>query len=315
MIHTGQHFDEKMSTVFFRELDMPEPRYNLGIASLSQGAMTGRMMEAIEQVLIDEKPDAVLVYGDTNSTVAGAMAAVKLHIPVAHVEAGLRSFNRRMPEEINRIVTDHIASIQFCPTSTSIENLRREGITENVFHTGDVMYDATLFAINAIQGKHTVVDRLELELGEYDVCTIHRAENTDDPAQLAAVAEFLRARAKTRTLVLPLHPRTRGALAAAGLDLAPALVIDPLGYFDLHALLAGANSVLTDSGGLQKEAYFHGKPCITLRDETEWVELIDNGWNRLWRDESGERPRVSIGDYGNGDAAENIAGLLANFLK
>ena len=311
LVHTGQHFDNAMSAIFFRELDLPTPKHNLGIAGQSHGAMTGRMMEAIEQVLIEEQPDLCLVYGDTNSTVAGALAAAKLHIPVGHVEAGLRSFNRRMPEEINRVVTDHLAKFQFCPTIASVENLRAEGIVENVHHTGDVMFDATMFAIEASAGNRAILDRLGVSAGGYSVCTIHRAENTDDPRQLARIVDFLNAAAADRPLVLPLHPRTRAALAKHGLALGAAIVTDPLGYFDLNALMAGAVTIFTDSGGLQKEAYFHGKPCVTLRDETEWVETIEHGWNRLWQGPDFVHPRTPIDDYGTGDAAGKIARLLA----
>ncbi|MBX9795993.1 non-hydrolyzing UDP-N-acetylglucosamine 2-epimerase [Sphingomonas sp.] len=314
LVHTGQHFDDAMSDIFFRELELPHPKHNLGIAGQTHGAMTGRMMEAIEKVLIEETPDLCLVYGDTNSTIAGSLAAAKLHIPVGHVEAGLRSFNRRMPEELNRVVTDHLAAIQFCPTRASIDNLRAEGIVQHVYHTGDVMFDATRFAIAATAGRDGVLQQLGLTRGNYNVCTIHRAENTDDPVQLAKVADYLRAVAAERPLVLPLHPRTRGALARNGLNFDFAVLTEPLGYFDLNALLAGAVAIYTDSGGLQKEAYFHGKPCVTLRDETEWVETIDHGWNRLWQGPDYVTPRQPIADYGAGDAAEKIVTLLRDFL-
>jgi len=313
LVHTGQHFDEEMSTVFFRELELAEPRYNLGIASMSHGAMTGRMTEAVEQLLVTEMPDLVMVYGDTNSTLAGALAAAKLHVPVAHVEAGLRSFNRRMPEEINRVVTDHLSSISFCPTRASVANLAREGITEQVHHTGDVMYDATVFAIRASAGRE-IRDRLGIGEGPYAVCTIHRAENTDSRAALERVCDYLSAVAQEIQLILPLHPRTRQALERHGLAIEGAACIAPLGYFDLHALIAGSEVVYTDSGGLQKEAYFHGKPCVTLRDETEWVETIEHGWNRLWHSDSFMVPRTPIADYGNGNAAGTVVAALKSFL-
>lgn len=311
LIHTGQHFDDAMSEVFFRELEIPAPLYNLGVGSQTHGAMTGRMLEGIEKILIDERPDLVIVYGDTNSTTAGALAAAKLHIPVAHVEAGLRSFNRRMPEELNRVVTDHLATLQFCPTETSVRNLAAEGITRNVFHSGDLMYDATLFAISAA-GTGTRPDirqRLGVADRDYAVCTVHRAETTDDPQRLRAVVDYLREIARERALVIPMHPRTKAAVAREGLDLSPAIVVDPLGYFDLHGLLAGATCVFTDSGGLQKEAYFHGKACVTLRDETEWSELIDHGWNRLWQGPD-YAPRRPIVEYGDGHAAKGMAEQL-----
>jgi UDP-GlcNAc3NAcA epimerase len=311
LIHTGQHFDDGMSAIFFRELDIPDPAYNLGIASQSHGAMTGRMLEAIERIFVEVKPDLVLVYGDTNSTLAGSLAAAKLHIPVGHVEAGLRSYNRRMPEEINRVVTDHVARYQFCPTTASVENLAREGIVDNVHHVGDVMFDATLFAMRSAANGSGIADRLGLGGRSYSVCTIHRAENTDSERSLGRVCAYLRDVALERPLVIPLHPRTRQALAQFGLDLDPAMTIEPLGYFDLHALIAGAELVYTDSGGLQKEAYFHGKPCVTLRDETEWVETIEHGWNRLWQEPRFVEPRRPITDYGEGAAAEKIVALLS----
>ena len=313
LIHTGQHFDGAMSDIFFQELDLPAPKYNLGIAGQSHAAMTGRMMEAIETILIDEKPDICMVYGDTNSTLAGALAAAKLHVPIAHVEAGLRSFNRRMPEEINRVVTDHLAAVQFCPTQASIENLRREGISSHVHHTGDVMFDATQFAIAAIADKQDVLKRFGIRAGEYNICTIHRAENTDDPARLSAVVDYLRTTTSELPLVLPLHPRTRSALQKHGLNMDFAIVTEPLGYFELNMLLAGTVMVYTDSGGLQKEAYFHGKPCVTLRDETEWVETINHGWNRLWQGADYVTPRQPITDYGTGNAADKIAQIMADF--
>ena len=303
-----------MSDIFFRELKLPTPRYNLGISSQTHGAMTGRMLEGIETILLDERPDLVVVYGDTNSTAAGAMAAAKLHIPVAHVEAGLRSFNRRMPEELNRIVTDHLATLQFCPTAASVENLRREGIVENVHHTGDVMYDATLFAIDAVGGRSRIAE-FGLDPGAYAVCTIHRAENTDSADSLRHVCDYLKQRAAEQPLIVPLHPRTRKMLAQFGLDLGAARIVDPLGYFDLHGLLAGANMIYSDSGGLQKEAYFHGKPCVTLRDETEWVETVASGWNRLWHQADYVTPRRPIDEYGDGNAAEKIASIIRNFLE
>lgn len=313
LIHTGQHFDDAMSDVFFRELRMPAPRYNLGIGSQTHGAMTGRMLEQIEKILLDERPDLIIVYGDTNSTAAGALAAAKLHLPIAHVEAGLRSFNRRMPEELNRIVTDHLATLQFCPTEASVRNLAREGIVDNVFLCGDVMYDATLFAIAEADRHSDIRNRLGVAHQEYAVCTIHRAETTDDPERLRAVVDYLVDAARERALVLPMHPRTKAALERAGLDLDPVIVVPPLGYFDLHALLAGATCVYTDSGGLQKEAYFHGKPCVTLRDETEWVELVEHGWNRLWKGPDYVEPRSQIPDYGDGHAAERIVDELLRF--
>jgi UDP-GlcNAc3NAcA epimerase len=309
MVHTGQHFDADMSDVFFDELDIPAPAHRLDIHGGGHGEMTGRMMAAIEPVVVDEKPDWVLVYGDTNSTLAGALVAAKLHVPVAHVEAGLRSFNRRMPEEINRVLTDHVAALQFCPTVKAVENLAAEGIRNGVHHVGDVMYDATQFAVKQAEGRSTIRTQLGLEPGRYAVATVHRAENTDDPARLVAVLEFLREQARTHPVVLPLHPRTRQAVQRTGASLEGLVVIGPVGYLDMAQLLAGAVAVYTDSGGLQKEAYFHRVPCTTLRDETEWVETVTHGWNRLWQGPAhGERRTIT--DYGDGRSAHVIASML-----
>lgn len=315
LVHTGQHFDDAMSRVFFDELAIPAPAHHLGIHDGGHGAMTGRMLEAIEGVLLGERPDLVVVYGDTNSTLAGALAAAKLHLPVAHVEAGLRSFNRRMPEEINRVVADHVSTLLFCPTTEAVRNLEHEGIRSGVHHVGDVMYDATLFAREAALARSSILDRLGLEPGGYAVCTVHRAENTDAPERLAAIVAHLEEAARERPVVFPVHPRTRKALARHGLALEGPRLIDPLGYLDLSRLLASAAIVLTDSGGLQKEAYFHGVPCVTLRDETEWVETVSHGWNRLWRGADFVTPRRPIADYGEGDAAGRIVDLIARFLQ
>ncbi len=314
IVHTGQHFDDAMSAVFFRELSIPEPAYNLDIHGGGHGAMTGRMLAAIEEVLAAEKPDLALVYGDTNSTLAGALAAAKLNIPVAHVEAGLRSFNRRMPEEINRIVADHASALLFCPTRASVENLAAEGIVKGVHHVGDVMFDATLFVRDAAMKDSAILERLGLVPGDYALATLHRAEATDDPARLAALISYLEREAGARSIVFPIHPRTRQAFARDGLASQRLTLIEPLGYLDLHRLLASAAIVFTDSGGLQKEAYFHGVPCVTLRAETEWVETVANGWNRLWTSPSFAEPRRPIADYGEGDAAERIVAILDEFL-
>ena len=313
IVHTGQHFDPEMSGDFFRELDIPEPAHNLGIQCGGHGAMTGRMLEALEPVLQAEQPDAILVYGDTNSTLAGALAASKLHIPVAHVEAGLRSFNRRMPEEINRVLSDHASSVHYCPTSSAVENLAREGIIAGVKNVGDVMYDVTLYAAARARDESHVLERLGLPDGAFAVATVHRAENTDDTAVLAQLIDYLRDHAHRQTIVFPLHPRTRAAIERSGLSLEGLMVIPPCGYLDMHRLLQGATTVYTDSGGLQKEAYFHRAPCVTLRSETEWVETVDCGWNRLWQGPD-YRPRRDIAEYGDGNAADKIAAHLANWL-
>ena len=285
IIHTGQHFDANMSHIFFEQMSIPKPDINLNINCLDQGAMVGRMIEKIEEVLKVEKPDWLLVYGDTNSTLAGALTAVKLHIPVAHVEAGLRSFNRAMPEEINRIVTDHISTVLFCPSDTSVENLRREGRTgENngirVLQVGDVMFDATL----CYRPFSTRPGDLGGKLGDgFVLATVHRAENTDDPERLRGIVDALQTIASCVPVVVPLHPRTRACLQqleqSSGLDLTSLTLISPVGYLEMIWLLDHCGLVMTDSGGLQKEAFFFGKPCVTLRDETEWIELVQNGSN------------------------------------
>ena len=278
IVHTGQHFDANMSEIFFHQMQIPKPNYNLAINSLSHGAMTGRMMEEIEKILLAEKPDWVLVYGDTNSTIAGSLAATKLHIKVAHVEAGLRSFNMNMPEEINRIVTDRISDILFCPTETAVNNLKNEGyenIKTKIINCGDVMLDAALFY--APMSK-----KPQIELPEkFILSTIHRAENTDDPQRLKAIFEALSEISKQIPIVLPLHPRTKKIIGNYKLETTNLQIIEPVGYFEMVHLLQNCEMVMTDSGGLQKEACFFAKPCITLRDETEWVELVENGFNKL----------------------------------
>jgi UDP-GlcNAc3NAcA epimerase len=327
LVHTGQHFDANMSDVFFADLDIPPPDHHLGVAGGGHGAQTGRMLEAVERVLLDEAPDVVLVYGDTNSTLAGALAAVKLHIPVAHVEAGLRSFNRRMPEEINRVLTDHAADLLLAPTAAAVANLRAEGIADGRVHlVGDVMYDAALAFGERAERESRILATLGVEPGGYVLATVHRAENTDDPARLSAVFDGLAAVAEQVPVVLPLHPRTAGALerldgrAAASPRLR---LIEPLGYLDMLMLEKNAGLVATDSGGVQKEAYFYGVPCVTLRDETEWVELVEAGWNRLAPPVSADAVAFAVlgalgthgreGNlYGDGTAAERVASLLVH---
>lgn len=306
MLHTGQHFDANMSDIFFEELGIPAPDHHLGIAGGNHGEMTGRMLGTIEAILIEEKPDWVLVYGDTNSTLAGALAAAKLHIPVAHIEAGLRSFNRRMPEEVNRVLTDHISTRLYCPTSVAVQNLANEGIRGGVIHVGDVMYDAALDARERAQTGSDILARLGLEPGCYSLATVHRAENTNDANSLRQVIGHLEKVSAERTVVLPLHPRTAQASANFGVSLKALKVIEPVGYLDMSALLQGCVDVHTDSGGVQKEAYFHEKPCVTLRGETEWVETVAAGWNRLWTVSEYKQPRQPIDEYGKGDAADLI---------
>ncbi len=312
IVHTGQHFDADMSQVFFDELEIPPPAYSLGIHGGGHGDMTGRMLIELERVLLDEAPDVVVVYGDTNSTVAAALAAAKLHVPIAHVEAGLRSFNRRMPEEINRVVADHLSSLLLCPTSASVDNLRREGIVAGVRHVGDVMYDAALHARDRASTRSSVLEGLELQPGQYAVATVHRAENTESADALARVAAYLDAECDRLPVILPLHPRTRGAASTFGIGFGRVRICEPLGYLDMTRLTSDAAVVITDSGGLQKEAYFHGVPCVTLRHETEWVETIAAGWNRLWSQPDYVEPRRPISDYGIGDAAVRIADAVVS---
>ncbi|MBX3575930.1 MAG: UDP-N-acetylglucosamine 2-epimerase (non-hydrolyzing) [Rhizobiaceae bacterium] len=314
LLHTGQHHDANMSAVFFEELGIPEPAFHLGIHGGSHGDMTGRMLSAIERIYLDEKPDMVVVYGDTNSTLAGALAAAKLHIPVAHIEAGLRSFNRRMPEEINRVLTDHVGELLFCPTAAAIENLAREGLADKASMVGDVMYDAALLVRDVAERTSTVVDRLALAGRPYVVATIHRAENTDDPALLAALMDYVRGQAAGRAIVFPVHPRTAKVLESSRVPTGGFTLVEPLGFVDMARLLAGSELVLTDSGGVQKEAYFHGVRCVTLRSETEWVETVDHGWNRLWQVPAYREPRRPIADYGDGHAAAKIAAAIGSFL-
>ncbi len=285
LLHTGQHFDENMSDVFFTELGMPRPAYNLGIGGGSHGAMTGGQLIAIEGVLLQEKPDRVLVFGDTDSTLAGALAAAKLHIPVDHVEAGLRSFNRSMPEEINRLMADHVSDLLFAPTELAMRNLAREGIdSQRCFQVGDVMLDASLLFGEKARQRSKILDLLELKAGNYILATVHRAENTDDPELLRVILAALDIAGRTLPVVWPLHPRTRKQIdahrLAANLGRGVRLV-DPVGYLDMLMLERHAALIATDSGGVQKEAFFYGIPCVTLRAETEWLELVEAGWNRL----------------------------------
>lgn len=321
IVHTGQHYDRNMSEVFFEEMDIPKPDYNLEIAGGSHGQMTGRMLEAVEAVLLQEKPDWLLIYGDTNSTLAGALAAAKLHIPVAHVEAGLRSFNMRMPEEVNRILADRVSTLLFCPTSTAVRNLQAEGVHEGVHDVGDVMYDVSLFYRGLALERSTVLDALQLTEGHYVLATCHRAENTDDPLRLRGIVEALAVIARQVPVVLPLHPRTRKLLAEQGLlgALGAVKVIDPVSFLDMVRLEQSAQAIVTDSGGVQKEAYFFGVPCLTTRDETEWVETVEAGWNRLVGADAAtivgayaglQRPAARPLLYGDGHAADRILDLL-----
>lgn len=283
LVHTGQHYDNNMSNVFFEELDIPHPKYNLEISGGHHGAMTGRMLEAIENVLLAEQPDWVLIYGDTNSTLAGALAASKLHIPVAHVEAGLRSFNMRMPEEINRILADRVSNQLFCPTELAVKNLALEGVTKGVSLVGDVMYDVSLYYRDIAQSRSAVLERFNLKEGEYVLATCHRAENTDDPDRLREIALALADLAGNQEVILPVHPRTSKIMADQGLTevMRNVRLVSPLSFLDMIRLEQSARVIVTDSGGVQKEAFFYGVPCVTMRDETEWVETVELGWNVL----------------------------------
>ncbi len=325
LVHTGQHFDSNMSDVFFEELGISKPDYFLDIHGGSHGAMTGRMLAEVEQILFKEKPDVVMVYGDTNSTLAGGLAAAKLNIPLAHVEAGLRSFNVAMPEEINRILTDRISRWLFTPTQTAKQHLLREGFEhERIHHVGDVMYDVALHHGRRVKPGTGLMARLGLSPQSYVLATVHRAENTDHADRLAAIVDALIETAKKLPVVWPLHPRTRAALQQVGkLDRLASKVhlTEPLGYLDMVQLEKFAALIATDSGGVQKEAFFYQVPCVTLRDETEWVELVDGGWNRLAPPVDAELINKTIeaalgsrGDnfspYGKGDAATKIVNEL-----
>lgn len=280
LVHTGQHYDANMSAVFFKELEIPEPDYNLGIGSGTHGRQTGTMLTAIEEVLIKELPDWVIVYGDTNSTLAGALAAAKLHNKVAHVEAGLRSFNRQMPEEINRVMTDHISDLLFCPTRTAVQNLESEGIKQGVHLVGDLMQEGLFWALEKARLSLRVFNQLKLRPKKYLLVTVHRAENTDDPIRLSKILDAFNS--LDDQLIWPIHPRTRKKLEEINWHpLSHIQMIEPLGYVDMVTLEKNARMILTDSGGIQKEAYWLGVPCVTMRDETEWVETIESGSNTL----------------------------------
>lgn len=322
LVHTGQHYDDGMSAVFFRELDIPAPDFNLAVGSGSHGYQTGMMMVRLEELIVSEKPDWVMVYGDTNSTLAGGLAAVKLHVPVAHVEAGLRSFNSKMPEEINRVLVDRISSRLFCSTQTAMKNLRREGITEGIYWVGDVMEEIHQRACKCAQAQSTVLERMNLSEHGYLLATVHRAENVDDPQRLGRILTAFEM--FDETVIFPVHPRTRNALDKLNYFPCPHIrIIDPVGYLDMVCLQKSARMILTDSGGIQKEAYWLGVPCITLRDETEWVETVHVGWNRVVGTDAErikqavtafqpppERPAI----FGPGDTSRRIVEALESNL-
>ncbi|WP_440771930.1 non-hydrolyzing UDP-N-acetylglucosamine 2-epimerase [Natronorubrum sp. DTA28] len=324
LVHTGQHYSDDLSAVFFEELSIPDPDYNLGVGSDTHGRQTAAMIEGIEAILLEESPACILLYGDTNSTLAGAIAASKLDVPIAHVEAGLRSHDRSMPEEINRVLTDHVSDLLFAPSDLAKTMLEEEGITDGVHVVGDVGYDAIRWARGRAAGRGEILERRSLEGGEYVLGTIHRPKNTDTPSRLAAIVDALAD--APRRVVVPLHPRTETALREYGLwedakrDLE---IIDPVGYLDFVELLEGAERVVTDSGGVQKEAFYLETPCITLREETEWQETVDCGWNRLVGADraailealrSTSWPRSAPSFYGDGHTAERIVAILEDAI-
>ena len=324
IIHTGQHFDSNMSEVFFSEMEIPEPAFHLDIHGLSHGAMTGKMLEAIEDILLNEKPEGVVVYGDTNSTLAGALAASKLHIPVVHVEAGLRSLNMEMPEEINRILTDRISNLLFCPTDAALSNLKSEGFDHfpvKIVKNGDVMQDAALYYAQKAEKQSTILE--QIPVSKYVLATIHRQENTDSATKLRNIVESLNVIHQSIPVIVPLHPRTRNILRE--MNIVPDFIlIDPVGYFDMIRLLKNSEMVITDSGGVQKEAFFFQKQCITIREQTEWVELIENGFNVLAGSDKDKivnafhqsleiKSDFSLNLYGNGHASEIAAKEILNY--
>lgn len=320
LVHTGQHYDYEMSKVFFDELELKEPDYHLEVGSGTHAYQTGTMLKRIEDVLFEQNPDLVMVYGDTNSTLAGALAASKVHIPVAHVEAGLRSFNQRMPEEINRVLTDHLSTLLFCATTVAVDNLRREGISQGVHQVGDVMYDSVLYNVQLAKRRSSILEKLNLEPKSYALATMHRAENTDSADRLSSILEALKVIAENGLrVILPLHPRTRNRLARMGLAADGLQMTTPVSYLEMLLLQKNAQVILTDSGGVQKEAFFFRVPCITLREETEWVETVDLGWNTLTgcdpkRILSAVKERApgleTLSPYGDGHAAERIISRL-----
>jgi len=340
IIHTGQHYDENMSDIFFQELQIPKPNYFLDVHELSHGAMTGQMMEKIEKILLDEKPDIVLVYGDTNTTLAGALTAAKLHIPVAHVEAGLRSYNRVMPEEVNRVITDHLSTILFCPTETAVNNLKKEGLANIldsvnpvspdspiILNVGDVMYDSVLFYSDKAENRLDILKELEVKPQKYGLVTIHRAENTDNSKRLSNILEALGVVSKDLLIIWPMHPRNKKFVNQLNfsIDDNRFKVIDPVGYLDFLLLEKNAKMIFTDSGGIQKEAYFFQIPCITLRNETEWVETIESGFNVLTGSNRAkiidayyhgmeQEPFIKKRLFGDGHASDKIVEVLHKYF-
>ncbi|MBI5740636.1 MAG: UDP-N-acetylglucosamine 2-epimerase (non-hydrolyzing) [Nitrospirae bacterium] len=326
LVHTGQHYDYSMSKIFFDELGIKEPDYHLGVGSGPHGMQTASVLQKTEEVCLQERPDIVVVYGDTNSTLGGALASAKLHVPIAHVEAGLRSFNKCMPEEINRILTDHISSVLFCPTNAAVDNLCREGFEVRavnggpphissplIINTGDVMYDALLYSLKIAEEKSSVLRDLDIAPKTYRVLTVHRAENTDNEVNFKEIIDFVNDTSSGSSILFPMHPRTRKVYENIRTKFSGNVrIIGPVGYFDFLTLVKNSELVMTDSGGLQKEAYWLKVPCVTLRHETEWVETVQSGWNVLYRDYKGShRPSEAEGLlYGDGRAAERIVETL-----
>lgn len=343
LIHTGQHYDYMMSEAFFKELGIKKPKYHLEVGSASHGAQTGLILQRVEEVLLKEKPDLVVVYGDTNSTLGGALSAAKRHIPIAHIEAGLRSYNRYMPEEINRVLTDHLSSVLLCPTKVAAENLIKEGFHKIIYqeelipkdggklldgiridisnsivlNVGDVMYDVVLLALEMASQKSRILQKFELNPKNYFVLTLHRAENTDDPERLKEIRKFVGEIASGNTVMFPVHPRTEKVIKASGAEFAHNVrMVEPLGYFDMIWLVKNCAFILTDSGGLQKEAYWLKVPCITLRDETEWTETVQSSWNVLYKDYKGRNnpSEQNTHAYGDGMAAKRIVKIIIELL-
>lgn len=339
LVHTGQHYDYGMSKIFFDELGIREPEYHLGVGSCLHGDQTGQILRKVEEVCLKERPDAVLVYGDTNSTLGAALAASKLHLPVAHVEAGLRSFNKLMPEEINRILTDHVSTLLLCPSKTAVKNLRDEGFRNVlnggetvdggfkgvfaeinnpcVINVGDVMYDVLIHASALAEKRSSILSVLGLEPGGYRMLTVHRAESTDDPAAFEEIIGFVNEASSGKTVIFPMHPRTKKSYEGSRKRFsANVRIIEPLGYFDVLKLLKNSALLMSDSGGMQKEAYWLKVPCITLRDRTEWVETVESGWNVLFRDyRGGHSPGGDADPYGDGKAAQRIVGAVIGIKK
>lgn len=313
LVHTGQHYDHNMSAVFFEEMNIKPANYFCSLDKRTHGGMTGEILETVETILKKERPDFCLVYGDTNSTLAAALAAVKLHIPVCHVEAGLRSFNKKMPEEINRILTDHVSEILFCSTCESVKNLANENIKNGVYHVGDIMYDAVKLFASTLDVETIVAGVVERDDRKLACMTLHRQENVEDPELLNEIIKFCCSFQNEYQIVFPIHPNTENKLQAYGIDTDALTIIKPLPYMAMQALVSSSELLLTDSGGVQKEAYFHQTRCITLRKETEWIETVESGWNRLWGSDCYVQDPVPIMEYGNGDAGLKMINLLKSY--